>query len=67
MNEHTSKINNRRAWSWFEKHGFKDHRGLVLHHIDTTMKSRDPKRYSEWRPEDLQVMTVQEHRALHMR
>lgn len=56
-----------KAWKWFEEHGYKQHKGLVLHHIDTTMKSRDPERYNEWRPEDLQVMTVQEHRRLHMK
>lgn len=63
----SSTDNHLRAWKWFEEHGYKEHRGLALHHIDTTMKSRDPKRYNEWRPEDLMVMTVQEHRRLHMK
>ena len=63
----SSTSNHLRAWKWFEEHGYKQHKGLVLHHVDTTMKSRDPERYNEWRPEDLQVMTVQEHRRLHMK
>lgn len=32
MNENSAR---RAAWKWFEKHGFEDHAGLVLHHKDT--------------------------------
>ena len=38
---------------------------LVLHHIDMTLKDRDPVRYAEWRIEDLEVMTKEEHVRLH--
>lgn len=38
---------------------------LVLHHIDPTLKKRNPERYHEWRPEDLIVMTTEEHSSLH--
>lgn len=38
---------------------------IVLHHIDITMKSQDPKRYAEWRPEDLQPMEKREHISMH--
>lgn len=31
------------------------------------MKSRDYKRYAQWRHGDLVPMTVQEHRRLHMK
>lgn len=64
MNENSAR---RAAWKWFEKHGFEDHAGLVLHHKDTSMKSRNYKRYAQWRHGDLVPMTVQEHRRLHMK
>lgn len=38
---------------------------FVLHHVDPTLKTRDPKRYNEWRPEDLVVMTRAQHTRLH--
>ena len=38
---------------------------FVLHHVDSTLKTRDPKRYNEWRIEDLVVMTRDEHSRLH--
>ena len=37
----------------------------ILHHIDPTMKWFDLQRYSEWRPEDLRVLSVSEHSKLH--
>ena len=57
--------NNERAWRWFEKHGFPEHKGLVLHHIDMDLKEKDPERYYEWRIEDLAVMTKHDHMILH--
>lgn len=41
-----SSRNNRRAWRWFELHGYPLHKGMVLHHKDMTMKARDPWRYA---------------------
>lgn len=38
---------------------------FVLHHKDPTLKKKDPKRYNEWRIEDLVVMTRNEHTSLH--
>lgn len=63
----TSASNNRKTWQYFEKHGYAEHRGLCLHHKDITMKDRDPERYAQWNVRDLEVMTVAEHRALHMK
>ena len=40
-------------------------KGWVLHHKDVTLKSLNPKRYKEWRPEDLVPMTKSEHMTLH--
>ena len=40
--------------------------GMSLHHIDTTLKHRDPDRYHAWRVEDLRPLTVQQHARLHM-
>lgn len=40
--------------------------GMVLHHLDTTLKRRDPVRYHEWRVEDLRPLTVPQHAGLHM-
>ena len=42
------------AWKW------------VLHHIDPTMKYRDPARYHEWRIDDVSPLTVEQHLRLHM-
>jgi len=30
------------------------------------MRYSDPERYEEWRPEDLVVMTIQEHSKYHL-
>lgn len=40
--------------------------GLVLHHIDPELRYNDIERYIEWREEDLTIMTLSEHSALHM-
>ena len=39
--------------------------GLVLHHKDPDLMVNDIDRYNEWRPEDLVVLTRQEHAAIH--
>lgn len=39
--------------------------GLVLHHKDPTLRHTNRKRYDEWRPEDLVVMSLEEHSSLH--
>lgn len=41
--------------------------GMVLHHLDPTLKQRDPERYHLWRVEDLRPLTVPQHAGLHMR
>lgn len=38
---------------------------VVLHHKDVTLKKRDPERYAEWRPEDLEPMEKREHISMH--
>lgn len=53
-------------WRAARKHfGVENNPEMVLHHIDPTLKKRDPKRYKEWRIEDLTVMTNAEHTRLH--
>lgn len=39
--------------------------GWILHHKDSTLKQKDPVRYHEWRPEDLEPMTRSEHMKIH--
>lgn len=38
---------------------------LVLHHKDTEMFKNDIKRYIQWNPEDLEIMTLSEHTRFH--
>ena len=40
--------------------------GMVLHHMDPTLKLRDPERYKNWNVEDLVPITVQQHMRIHM-
>lgn len=40
--------------------------GMVLHHVDPTMKLRDPQRYKNWNIDDLVPLTVPQHMRLHM-
>lgn len=40
--------------------------GMVLHHMDPTLKYTDPGRYHEWRIGDVVPMTVEQHLRLHM-
>ena len=56
------KVNQRKAREYFGIYGNKN---LVLHHKDETLRYGNPKRYNEWRPEDLVVMTMAEHNTLH--
>ena len=39
--------------------------GYVLHHIDQTLKFRDPDRYSAWMVEDLMILSRSEHTRIH--
>nr|DAW56111.1 MAG TPA: hypothetical protein [Caudoviricetes sp.] len=40
--------------------------GMVLHHVDPTMKLRDPQRYKNWNIDDVEPLTVQQHMRIHM-
>lgn len=44
-----------------------DSQRWCLHHVDATMRHRDPARYHEWRIEDVVPLTVPQHSGLHMR
>ena len=63
----TNTKNRNNAWKYFEQHGYADHKGMVLHHTDVNMKTENPIRYNEWRPEDLVPMSKAQHRELCMR
>lgn len=39
--------------------------GYVLHHIDQTLKFRDPDRYNAWMVEDLMILSRSEHTRIH--
>lgn len=54
--------NKRKAREYF---GIVGKTNLVLHHKDVNLRHTDYKRYCEWRPEDLVVMTRSEHTKLH--
>ena len=59
-------INYKNAWAYFYPEGNgKPLKGYNLHHKDPTLKYRDPVRYLEWRPEDLELLTASEHTKLH--
>lgn len=40
--------------------------GMVLHHVDPTLKLRDPERYRNWNIDDLVPLTVPQHMRIHM-
>ncbi len=40
---------------------------IVLHHIDRTMKKRDPERYAQFRVDDVTPMLRRAHISLHMK
>jgi len=65
LTESARKLN---TWKFYMKRlGITDIKGWVLHHKDVNLKHTDPKRYREWRIGDVEPMTIQKHRALHMR
>lgn len=39
--------------------------GLILHHVDITLRYTNRKKYDEWNPEDLIVVTKAEHNRIH--
>lgn len=54
------------AWKHFWPEGNGQAKpGYALHHIDPSWKHDDPKRYGEWRVEDLKMVTVSEHSQIH--
>lgn len=58
--------NRKRAWKEFYPEGNgKAKHGHVLHHKDPSWKTEDPVRYSEWRHDDLEMLTISEHVAVH--
>lgn len=60
--------NNRKARQYFKSIGeIPEYSSelYVLHHIDPTMKYFDLSRYTDWRIEDLMVLTDSEHQKLH--
>ena len=61
-----SIFNRQQAWKhfWPEGNG-KAKPGFVLHHKDPNWATNDPQRYAEWRIEDLQMLSLSEHRKLH--
>lgn len=56
------------AWNHFVEIGLipeNDQHSYVLHHIDVNLRHNDPKRYDEWRIEDLIPMTKSDHSSFH--
>lgn len=47
------------------KEHFNLQKGYVLHHKDDSWQHEDIERYIEWRPEDLEVLTKEEHNSIH--
>ena len=45
--------------------GIRSGDGRVLHHVDETMRYTNPERYKLWLPEDLEVLTQEEHNKHH--
>ena len=61
----TGRLHNAK-WKKARRHfGIENNPEMVLHHIDPTLKTKDPERYREWRIDDLVVMTNAEHTRLH--
>lgn len=48
-----------------EYFGIAGDENMVLHHVDQTLRKRDPERYLEWRPEDLVAIEKGEHTRIH--
>lgn len=61
--------NNRKAWKFFNPNGSSKNnyqkKGYVLHHIDEELVQKDLKRYIQWNPEDLIMLTKSEHSKIH--
>lgn len=55
------------TWSYFMALGYAKTGDSVLHHVDPTLKSRDPERYHMWLVCDVIPMSRQAHRSIHMR
>ena len=54
------------AWKHFYPEGNGNAKpGFVLHHKDPTLKHNDFKRYRQWRVEDLEMLTLEEHAKIH--
>ena len=55
------------TWSYYMKYmNLASHKGLDLHHKDPNLKHTNPKRYHEWRIEDVEPLTRADHRKIHM-
>ena len=63
--ERISRENNERAWQWFELNLGSSRIGKNLHHLDTSLRHTNIKRYIQWFPFDLVVVTPSEHMKLH--
>ena len=63
--ERISRENNERAWQWFELNLGISRIGKNLHHLDTSLRHTNIKRYIQWFPFDLVVVTPSEHMKLH--
>jgi hypothetical protein len=66
------KMENNKSETFYKKKAYQhfglvfgNSNGFVLHHKDSSLKKENPKRYKEWRIEDLVVMTSSEHAKLH--
>ena len=64
---YNSKFFHSIAFACFQAAGLipKDSKNWCLHHKDKTLRMRDPKRYYEWRIEDLVPLTSSQHAKLH--
>ena len=66
MPECRKSARNSRAWKHFWPEGNGQAKpGFVLHHIDPTLKFRDPARYAEWNVNDLIMVSKELHGNLH--
>lgn len=65
MNQ-TEKKNHDKAIEHFKNIGIWE-KGMVLHHMDPSLKTTDPGRYHNWNVEDVIPLTNQQHMRLHMR
>ena len=69
MSNRGYKANHKRAWCHFMALGLlpvdATKNEWCLHHKDPTLKYKDPRRYNEWRFEDLVPMLKSEHTSMH--